>query len=83
MLDFDLAAGTLARLTPQSVAFRSRAMISTVTDLREDATAALVGRRLVLMLVLLLVVLNLGGVLGVRTDTVTSTSGGYTLSLDE
>ncbi len=82
MLDFDLAAGTLARLIPQSVAFRSRAMISTVTDLREDATAALVGRRLVLMLVLLLVVLNLGGVLGVRTDTVTSTSGGYTLSLD-
>lgn len=34
------------------------------------------------MLVLLLVVLNMSGALGVRTDTVTRTSGGYTLSLD-
>jgi hypothetical protein len=55
---------------------------STTTDLRSDAPAALVGRRLVLVLVLLLVALNLGGMLGVRTDTVTRTKGGYTLSLD-
>lgn len=56
---------------------------STLTDLQEDSpTVALAGRRVVLLLILLLVGLNLGGALGVRTDTVTRTSGGYTLSLD-
>lgn len=44
--------------------------------------AALVGRRLVLLLILAFVALNLGGGLGVKTRTVSGTAGGYTLTLD-
>lgn len=56
---------------------------STTADLQENgSTRALFGRRLILTAVLLLVVFDLGGVLGVRTDTVSESEGGYTLRLD-
>lgn len=49
--------------------------------LQGEGPAAVAGRRLVLTLVLLAVLFNLGGALGVRTETVTSSSNGYTLTL--
>jgi len=56
---------------------------STLAGLEDGSpAAALVGRRLVLLLILTFVVLDLGGALGVRTSTVTRTADGYTLSLD-
>lgn len=56
---------------------------STLTDLGEASPAAAqAGRRVVLVLVLGLVLLNLGGALGVRTSTVSRSAEGYTLRLD-
>lgn len=55
----------------------------TLIDLQErQSAAAVAGRRLVLVLLVVLVALSLGGVLGVRTSSVTSSANGYTLRLD-
>ncbi|MCW2784392.1 MAG: hypothetical protein JWP74_909 [Marmoricola sp.] len=56
---------------------------STLDGLQDGSPAiALLVRRLVLVLILVAVILDLGGVLGEHTGSVSRTSGGYTLTLE-